>query len=516
MVTNGMILSAWESAENDIDYVNFDRNKQLALDMSSKAFYDVIARRVKLSYQNCMNTHGDVNDWTIATSFRYNNVGNEILGVYSSYQPLSQIISDLISGDSTHSATVNAITGLCMNGGMNWEVDEGKERWIEEYNKYNSLKATKKAMLDMTIYAGSCLLKCVQEEEGTSLEIISNRSFFPVYSFVNHNKAIAYVEYLILDIKDEKGNLKYKDTYYVAIHEKNKITHGFVKKNTDTLEFVEANQEMIDFIGFEGVQLDENNQIIEIVDGWKVYECSLNKPDNKIFGSSHFGEASVTYARDNTVFKTIFGQNMDKVLKPLMILDEGFLTKKNDDSGGYELNTNNGVLVNFGRAGIKPLAEQVDIDLKGTDVNEAIERNKKDMYISLGINETALGMSQKGQYSTEAKRSDMSVTISYAIDYEEAVNRCLCKAVNWIYKQETGQDLNMTIQRADMLTLSEKEKLEVLVMKKDNQLDTHTNLIAIANDISLAEAEEKLRIIQEEVLSSIGEGFNDEDMNEKV
>lgn len=517
MVEKGRILRAMNNALCDIDYTNFDRNQKLFMGLSQKVHYNALKRRVKISYQNYCSTNSDNTDM-IATSVPYMGVASKDFNY--NYRPLDNILKDLVTADDTHKATVNVLTGLCMNEGLQWDVaeDESKEEWLTELDDRIDLEELKNSILDMTIYGGSCLVKVAQIGEEYYIDLISNQSYFPVYSDYVTKKVIAYVEYMGIDIVNEDGTLQYPDTYYVRIHEENSIRHGIMNKDSTNLSFESMNQELIDYLGMEGNGVVEaDNTIKEDKDDWTVFECVVKKPFKKVFGMSHFSEGSVSQSRDIVVATTIVGQNLDRVLKPLTVMDSSFLENTTTEVNGKQvttkkLNAQDGILIANARQGDKPLFEQIKIDLKSDDVEKSIKQKTQQLYMSLGINETALGMSQKGQYSTVAKRTDMTITLGYARKYEKAANRALTKAINYIYKQITGQELNMTIRSSDMLTMSENEKLELIIKRKDNQLDTHANLIATANNISLEEATQKLKDIQDEELASVGEGFNDEDI----
>ena len=72
---NNLIKQAWELAEHDIDYQNYQENEMLLHGRSGEHFKDVIMKRVKLKYANGNFDSEDLRNWTIPTSYGINKSG---------------------------------------------------------------------------------------------------------------------------------------------------------------------------------------------------------------------------------------------------------------------------------------------------------------------------------------------------------------------------------------------------------------------------------------------------------
>ena len=66
---NNLIKQAWELAEHDIDYQNYQENMMLLEGRSGEHFKDVIMKRVKLKYANGNFSSEDMRNWTIPTAY---------------------------------------------------------------------------------------------------------------------------------------------------------------------------------------------------------------------------------------------------------------------------------------------------------------------------------------------------------------------------------------------------------------------------------------------------------------
>ena len=134
---------------------------------------------------------------------------------------------------------------------------------------------------------------------------------------------------------------------------------------------------------FYNLLVKSNGEIEEEYEGWAVSEIYTAKGYRKVYGKSSYTEGSKIAARDIVVFSTIYGQSMDELLRPKIIMDEGFLTVSNDDKSTHKIEWQDGVLVyRDNERGQKPLFEQIKTDLKREEVDNTISSNQKQAFLS--------------------------------------------------------------------------------------------------------------------------------------
>ena len=141
-------------------------------------------------------------------------------------------------------------------------------------------------------------------------------------------------------------------------------------------------------------------------------------------------------------------------------MDEGFLTRSNDDLGTPKIEWQDGVLVyRDSGSGQKPLFEQIKTDLKREEVDKTIASNQKLAFIELGINETSTGTTEKGYQAVSAKTIDMFRVLVKSSKVKTAVATGIERILEFIYRQEKGGELETSFPKASILTLTEMEKI---------------------------------------------------------
>ena len=178
-----------------------------------------------------------------------------------------------------------------------------------------------------------------------SIDMITPLNYFPVYSKYNTRKILAYVEHQ--EFEFEKGNDK-KEVYFLTIYENGKTTMKFVEEigEDEDLETTIPELELLKQFGFDddfyNLLVRSNGEIEEEYEGWAVSEIYTAKGYRKVYGKSSYTEGSKIAARDIVVFSTIYGQSMDELLRPKIIMDEGFLSVSNDDLGTSKIEWQDG------------------------------------------------------------------------------------------------------------------------------------------------------------------------------
>ena len=100
---NNLIKQAWELAEPDIDYQNYQENMMLLEGRSGEHFKDVIRKRVKLKYANGNFSSGDLNDWTIPTAYGVSyNEKAKTYGLNVTRTKLNDFVRDIVTSYNVH------------------------------------------------------------------------------------------------------------------------------------------------------------------------------------------------------------------------------------------------------------------------------------------------------------------------------------------------------------------------------------------------------------------------------
>ena len=88
---------------------------------------------------------------------------------------------------------------------------------------------------------------------------------------------------------------------------------------------------------------------------------------------------------------------------------------------------------------------------------------QKQAFIELGINETSTGTTEKGYQAVSAKTIDMFRVLVKSSKVKTAVVTGIERILEFIYRQETGGQLEISFSKSSMLTLTEMEKIEKYV-----------------------------------------------------
>jgi hypothetical protein len=115
----------------------------------------------------------------------------------------------------------------------------------------------------------------------------------------------------------------------------------------------------------------------------------------------------------------------------------------------------------------------------------------------LNYNETATGTGEKGYNSISGKMIDLIVPIQRATELFNAVKKGLEFACNKILEKR-GIQAELTFKMGSPLTLTQKEKIENTGLEVENKLKSNVEAIADYRGISMEEAEEKYKTIEEE------------------
>lgn len=509
---NNLIKQAWELAEHDVDYQNYEENRMLLEGRSGEHFKDVIMKRVKLKYANGNFSSEDMRNWTIPTAY---GLGKD--GLITRTTKLNDFVRDIVTSYNVHMISTDILKELALND-LEDSYTTNDDIWMDEKDKEVCFSELFDDCFNYVHGIGGGLLKAVKEENDKyGIDFITYLNYFPVISKYNTRKILAYVEHQEFEYK--KGNDK-KEVYFLTIYENGKTTMKFVEEigEEEDLETTIPELELLKQFGFDedfyNLLVKSNGEIEEEYEGWAVSEVYTAKGYRKVYGKSSYTEGSKIAARDIVVFSTIYGQSMDELLRPKIIMDEGFLTRSNDDLGTPKIEWQDGVLVyRDSGSGQKPLFEQIKTDLKREEVDKTISSNQKQAFIELGINETSTGTTEKGFQAVSAKTIDMFRVLIKSSKVKTAVATGVERILEFIYRQEKGGQLEISFPKASMLTLTEMEKIEKIVKLVENNLMSVEDGISELHNIPIAEATEKAKLIIEQQVAQLPQLYNDEDIN---
>jgi hypothetical protein len=474
------INRSYKMAINDDSYINYVDNKLLFEGKANRVFYDSIMKRIKLAYK------GRINGDNLYTEYKYDGSKYTPIGTSMSSDDFKGALKDLISNNDMHKTSSEIFSKLALNEGLLWTCAEGTEDACEELVEDYDVEAMSKSMIKNLDYAGALLVKYIEAGEEQYVDYVSVCNYFPIFSRYSLCKVVGYVEYQCVDTDN--------DIFLFTVHEefRKELFFGRFNKTECEIEIVEANEKLLNAVGFEVEDLGEF-----AIEGWEVKEVLIDRDRGRAYGDSNYSEASKTNIRDWIVIDTAEGQSIDTFLRPKIIADEGFFERTRDDEGRMVLDLTQDV-IRWSQGGTeKPFFETVKNEYNFEGGKSVKEQKELAIYRSLNYNETATGTGEKGYNSISGKMIDLIVPIQRATELFNAVKKGLEFACNKILEKR-GIQAELTFKMGSPLTLTQKEKIENTGLEVENKLKSNVEAIADYRGISMEEAEEKYKTIEEE------------------
>ena len=156
---NNLIKQAWELAEHDIDYQNYQENMMLLEGRSGEHFKDVIMKRVKLKYANGNFSSEDMRNWTIPTSYGINKSG-----LYWRTTKLNEFVKDIVTSYNVHMISTDILKELALNE-FEDSYTTNDDTWMDEKDKEICFSELFDDCFNYAHGIGSVLLKAVKDDE---------------------------------------------------------------------------------------------------------------------------------------------------------------------------------------------------------------------------------------------------------------------------------------------------------------------------------------------------------------
>ena len=360
-------------------YLNFQRNEAIFKEESAGVFHQNVNSRIKLEL---MGAGAIVSGNSVMAGFS---------GKLPNYSPISQLIVPSTLLSSITSAYISYATA-------------GEITFAGEENTY--LKKKIKEAIGIQSVGGSALLKRVDEDE-TYINIYTPLSYFTEYDEFIHDKVLSHT---IFNKVDEDDN---KVTYMLEVHnvDTNIIIYRKIVKDKK-----EGHIKYLDTV-LEGYRTAEDELGVysfEVV-ATKIIEEVINTVFD---GGSDYTDDNVALLRELVVTNTINSQTFDKISNPLLALPEEAL--EYDENGNAKVSLQDRVII-IRDGGNKP--EQVVLDSKIEQAQIHKENIEQNIFSSLAVNKTALGLTDISQLSGEALAKMMTSTVARVIEKRDEVAR---------------------------------------------------------------------------------------------
>jgi len=426
---------------NTKKYTNYTRNQQIFREDSSGVFYREVASRVKLELMGA----GAVVS------------GDSVLAGYDT-QPIYSPIASLIVPSTLLSSATSTYISYATGGTIlfNGEKDGYLEMKVKEILREQSV-------------GGSVLIKKIEADGDLLLNIYSPLSYFTEYDDLIQDHVKRYTIFNKVNENDEET------VYIMEIHENNFIKYQYVSYSKETGSSTYLDTEL------DGYATDVDP------DTGKVYSYELltspivTEVQNVTFdGGSDYTEDNVALLRELVVTNTINSQTFDKISNPLLAMPEEAL--EYDENGNAKVNLSNRVVIIRDKAN---MPQQVSLESR-IEQSQIHKQNIEDnIYSSLAINRSSLGLTDLSQLSGEALRRMMSSTISRveekrqeivkAFDYllgievvfDEVIQPTFEETVNTVSKAVTDGVMS---QKKGVTLVSGEEDYEQLLKEQSDRM----------------------------------------------
>lgn len=469
-------------AIQDDSYKDFKDNMKLFEGKASIVFLDSVMKRIKLAYKGLCTGDYFINGYDPVTKRYTGYTNDEFRGV----------IKDLVINCDMHKVSTDIFTNLALNEGVKWTCNDEYQEMFENYFEENKIENKIRAAIKSVDWSGSVLARRISRENDLdSINFVNLHNYFPVFRNDIPDEVIGCVVYQKITFCSEMNKDIYLFTEYTDNTKKMYLGHITFLSEGCCISAIENPTRYLEKSGISIESLIETT-----TENRHFEELYTDREDYRAFGSSNYSLGSKNSVREIIVTKTITGQTLDTVLRPTLVVDEGF-AERDLENDTMKINFKNDVWIWTEGNTEKPLFEQVKIDFPFEGSNSVIKREELSVYRSLGYNETSTGTSDKGYNSISGKMVDMVAPIQRANNLYKAVTKGLAKLINDIF-MESGIDLGLSFQMGSPMTLTQKEKIENASMEIDGQLTSNKEAIANYHDLELTDAEQKYNDILEE------------------
>ena len=478
------INHSFKRSIEDNEYINYDNYKLLNEGKADIVFADDIVKQIKLKFGNYMIENDFYRGWDVSE-------GKVI--------PRGEKVDliPLISNNSIHKSQARVVKNLCFA-----EVPKITSDMEEVFNRINNIdNFTDKLItgIKTTNYSGTVLYKPVYdvETQDITVDLVSIRNYFPVFSKANKCIKIAYVEYTCVHEEKEDN----KKIYRVVIHERGKNTTMFCTLENNNFKAIEAENSMKMFSeSIEGVEDLEFNKDFEInlsdgklvsedetvkhvrefkrQDKFDVAEAFAEPSVGKVYSESAYSNASLKYTKNWILTDTIQKQGLQSLLKPKLAIDSTFLTR-NLVTGENEINVEKDVFISDKKAfeNGQVLFQQIPIDLKTSEITEILTNDNNGAKRELGLTDALLGEATNGGLSGTAKELDLIPMLSHCEVIRNNNYQTLKSVLDFAVMEVYNQEFNFTVTWGELIPATETERINEAVIKLNNTLDTEENIL---------------------------------------
>jgi len=362
---------------NTKKYNTYTRNKQIFEENSTGTFRTEVNSRVKLEL---MGAGGIVS-------------GGSVLSGWDNGRPNYSPIDSLIVPSNLLSSITSAYISYATAGDLlfDGEPDDYLQQKVKECIREQSV-------------GGSCLLKLVEFEGSQYLNIYNALSYFTTPHPYIQDAIESYTIFNKVSEDDEN------ETYMLEEHKGNIVIYrkAEVNKKDGSMKYVDA-----DIEGMKKYQ-DESGVIYSVLvqDAPKVAEVT-----NTVFeGNSDYTDDNVALLRELVVTNTLNSQTFDKISNPLLAMPEEAL--EYDENGQARVHLQDRVVI-IRDGGNKP--EQITLESKIEQSQIHKDNLENQIFSSLAVNKSSLGISDLGQLSGDALERMMASTISRVEEKRTAV-----------------------------------------------------------------------------------------------
>lgn len=330
--------------------------------------------------------------------------GSSVLSGWDNGSPSYSPIDNLIVPSNLLSAITSAYISYATSGEMLFN---------NEKDDYLTQKF-KEAMREQSV-GGSCLLKRVTLDGNEYINIYNALSYFvSPHPYVQD----AIESYTIFNKVNED---KDSELYMLETHKGTLIIYrqAELNKKDDAFKYIDTQ-----LPGMQYAKDEEGIIYSYIVEA----QPQVAEVTNTVFdGSSDYTDDNVALLRELVVTNTLNSQTFDKISNPLLALPEEAL--EYDESGNARVNLQDRVVI-IRDGGNRP--EQITLESKIEQAQIHKENIENQIYASLAINKSSLGLSDLGQLSGDALERMMASTISRVEEKRTAV----AKAFNALFGVE--------------------------------------------------------------------------------
>ncbi|MCK5743964.1 MAG: phage portal protein, partial [Caldisericia bacterium] len=310
--------------------------------------------------------------------------GGSVLTGFSDGKASFSPISSLVVPSTLLSATTSAYISYGTSGVILFNEEE------DDY-----LTAKIKEILKVQSVGGSALIKKIESEGSTYLNIYTPLSYFSEYDEFIQDKIESH------NIFNKVADDEDVTIYLIETHIGSLIEYRYVNISKET-----GKRSYIDTVIDHLSQAVGEDDIIYSFEA--LTEQIVTEIKNICFnGESDYSDDNVSLLRELVVTNTINSQTFDKISNPLLALPEEAL--EYDMNGDAKVNLQDRVVI-IRDGGMKP--EQIKLESKIEQAQIHKQNIEDNIFSSLAINKTALGLTDVSQLSGEALRRMMSATIA--------------------------------------------------------------------------------------------------------